>query len=652
MEIQLENGEYLDLPPEGIQLGISHSNPMLSKQGSYSLPVLFPASDYNRRLLKDPERYDRANKHIRKWTAYVRHGSFQKKATLNVEESGDDIDAYLLMNESEMYEKMKETKLESAFNIIRQASEFLPDETFTDDMDRLIRYLEQIRIGNYTDDFCLFEIAADKESFTLDDLPDHAYDVFQFLNELAYRKVGGAIEHETYDTDALGHKYRIFRARYPHTVYLNGNLVDVPKGYGITPFLRLDFMLRRIFGYFGYLLAENPFDTDSNLNNIVILNNTADAIMLGIIDYAQLVPSVTIDEFLNNIRNAFGCEFFISPDNKGVEVKFWNDILSDPSVMNKDYTPYLTARPRTVLSDPKTVKLTFKRSFDTEVPYNTLEEFESKFGTLQPISELPYIPNDLNNIAPGYYLVRNICQIWQVYYDTDIQGNVKKLYSRPLFDYYKEENTEYDEHSCDLEFVPSMAGLRRKGFTLTEGDIQNYDTYTYFPSFNKVYPPALYFGERRHMNTVLEKSSSGTDTEVVKETAGDCPLGMLFFRTFYFQNANNIENPDDEMTGYGIAYRYDPNGAVTGALDLIPGGDSGLFNRFYSRLDNVLRNSFQQLKVTAKLPEEEITGFRMDRLVCIDNQPLLPEQIEYTVDDNGIEVNKIVFRTVKIYKDE
>jgi len=41
----------------------------------------------------------------------------------------------------------------------------------------------------------------------------------------------------------------------------------------------------------------------------------------------------------------------------------------------------------------------------------------------------------------------------------------------------------------------------------------------------------------------------------------------------------------------------------------------------------------------------------MDELVCINNQPVLPELIEYIVKEPEIETNKVVFRTIRLYKD-
>jgi len=81
-----------------------------------------------------------------------------------------------------------------------------------------------------------------------------------------------------------------------------------------------------------------------------------------------------------------------------------------------------------------------------------------------------------------------------------------------------------------------------------------------------MYPSTLYFGERRHMNTVLEKTTDmSAEAEVVKETVGSCPMSILYFRTYaYF---NEIIQAI-EIEGYGTAFRYNREGLTVGALIL------------------------------------------------------------------------------------
>ena len=53
-----------------------------------------------------------------------------------------------------------------------------------------------------------------------------------------------------------------------------------------------------IFSAYGFTLVENPFATDYQLSKMVVLNNVADTIVTGEIDYRNLMPDCTVNEFL------------------------------------------------------------------------------------------------------------------------------------------------------------------------------------------------------------------------------------------------------------------------------------------------------------------------------------------------------------------
>lgn len=93
-----------------------------------------------------------------------------------------------------------------------------------------------------------------------------------------------------------------------------------------------------MFEYFGYKLGTNIFDTYLPLSRTCLLNNTADAIVSGVLDYSQLLPSdLTIEDFINIIRKKFSVEFI--EQNGTILVKTWNQILDiNP---DKDLSEYI-----------------------------------------------------------------------------------------------------------------------------------------------------------------------------------------------------------------------------------------------------------------------------------------------------------------------
>ena len=91
---------------------------------------------------------------------------------------------------------------------------------------------------------------------------------------------------------------------------------SLPEGYGVAPFLYVHRVLDFIFSEFGYTITENPFKTDKELSSLVILNNAADCCVTGILNYADLMPDCTIEDFLNALYVRFGLVYNVSSDTK------------------------------------------------------------------------------------------------------------------------------------------------------------------------------------------------------------------------------------------------------------------------------------------------------------------------------------------------
>ena len=437
MNIRIESGESLDLKPD-FKLSIKLNSPLLSEQSSMSLPVTLPES--NNKTLGFPDSLAGRYKLRRAIPALIEAGAYNKLALLRLAGYESGTIGALYLNESEMYAKMKEVELSQAFEIVRPASDFHVPGNFSEPLDMMIKYMELVMFDSIQDDFHLFPVATDTYQRTYESRRGKSTVTHHnLLNE--FRSSIGYDDGFLNDTDLNGVKYNKLAGRDARTIEDEGKNVDIPKGYGITPFLKQNYILRRIFEYFGYELEESVFDTDPELRKIVVLNNTADAIVREQLNYSQLVPSGTINDYLESVRTDYGCEFFITPDHKSVEVKFWKDILNDI-----DYIPLdskVTGTPVLNYVDSKLLKLTNKRGLEgASVNFDTLAKFECNFGKIKTTEKLPAATS---NIAPGYYHVLSLDAIYEFYES----GNFirYKFLSPALFDYYEEKkDAEYDTH--------------------------------------------------------------------------------------------------------------------------------------------------------------------------------------------------------------
>ncbi|MCS2763046.1 hypothetical protein NXV13_22230 [Bacteroides ovatus] len=127
-----------------------------------------------------------------------------------------------------------------------------------------------------------------------------------------------------------------------------------------------------IFSEFGYTITENPFKTDKELSSLVILNNAADCCVTGILNYADLMPDCTIEDFLNALYVRFGLVYNVSSDTKTTTLRLIRDIMEDEPAV--DLSRNLTAEPLINYETTRQIKLSTKTSFTGAAP--SVERYE------------------------------------------------------------------------------------------------------------------------------------------------------------------------------------------------------------------------------------------------------------------------------------
>lgn len=151
--------------------------------------------------------------------------------------------------------------------------------------------------------------------------------------------------------DSNGEYALCYQAR-TETLLINDTPTEtsLPEGYGVAPFLYVHRVLDFIFSEFGYTITENPFKTDKELSSLVILNNAADCCVTGILNYADLMPDCTIEDFLNALYVRFGLVYNVSSDTKTATLRLIRDIMEDEPAV--DLSRNLTAEPLSIMKRP------------------------------------------------------------------------------------------------------------------------------------------------------------------------------------------------------------------------------------------------------------------------------------------------------------
>ena len=127
------------------------------------------------------------------------------------------------------------------------------------------------------------------------------------------------------------------------TEYVDNVAITLSEGYYISPLIRANYLLKRVFAYFGYELLPNFFTETEPFKKMVVLNNVMDTLVNGKIRIADLVPNITCSEFISVFRKKFCCEFTPNEGNRTIDVVFLRDVMaSTPTI---DLTHNMTAEP-------------------------------------------------------------------------------------------------------------------------------------------------------------------------------------------------------------------------------------------------------------------------------------------------------------------
>ena len=394
---------------------------------------------------------------------------------------------------------------------------------------------------------------------------------------------------------------------YAKVVYINpttdSNAVYQPVGYGVTPFLKTSYVLRQVFKYFGYNLLENIFDTDPVLKYRVELNNTADAILPGKIDFSQLVPDSTVIDYLDALRIRFGIEF-IPDSQKNITVWSWNEAIE--STPNLDLTPFISGLDKIEWQTPEPLQLSDSKSIDrAATSQDTFEKFISKYKSY---SNSSYGASSIISEGTIFHAASN-----------SFYSNYKRLGSS-AFDIIP-SGTQTESISAKDAIVPMIC--------------INIGAAIYCP----------YINSRRHKNTAVEygktiKMEEDVNLEImacfalptIQETFSVGPAAYQYIMKYYM----------------GTPTCYDGMGNKWASLSNQFWGDEGTYQKCYFKKDGIKRNSYHKITVNLKL--DFLTLYKLSQSIHIrkwyKNQPVLIESLTSSIDDR-IADTEIILRTTR-----
>ena len=372
MRLYTEKGEFT--LPEDFTLEMQANNPVFSDEGSSSVSFSLPATPENLEAAGRPDRLSRRNPFTNNVECIIQHGTFQIQASLIVTScNSKEIGCCIAFDHGSLYSEYKDYSIKS---ILQHRKKFWSPAA----VGSLAGMVEQ----NMTDDRCL---DGDFAYFPVNVQLIDGHDIL--LNEL----------EDTSDEFGISFGGIVYKARS----YTYGDTtINVPDGYGLTAFPFLHHIIDEIFSAIGgYKIVRNDFRSEP-FNHLVLLHPCADLMCKGNIAYKDLVPDITLAEFISWLQNKFGA--YVSVNDKiKVSIVILDKIISSRPTF--DLTPYLDDDMSISIPDSECVDIEVDTSL-AATPTDTEEEFQDKYGNYTAVSEVP--------MAEGFYLESHTGRLYQV----------------------------------------------------------------------------------------------------------------------------------------------------------------------------------------------------------------------------------------------
>ena len=559
--VNIESGKPYQLSPD-TELSVERTNPFFHDYGEQTLPVALPDSPYNRMLLNLPGVIQRKKK-VEMVEASIQDGEYFsacRQAVLAVTPN-ESIETSFYMNDGSFYSRLGDTYITDVFG-----NEKVPGVTT---VDQAIEWITNIWLTGGNEIFACFQVQVeDEEGKRTLNLWDR-----QGLH------MGSGFYHaidrvEKYKSTAQDDTR-------PGRVTHGGNYF-IPKGFYLTPFLKTNFVLKRLFAHFGYTLQNNFFTHTEQFQNMVFLNNVADAIVTGTISLSQLVPKVSCKKILNLFRKKFCCEFVTDEVAKTATIVLMSDIVGNYS--KDDLTDFLVGKPK--VNYPESYQQIVLKSgnsvgSDNESSLDSLDLIRKQYPTAQFSKERGQFYRD------GFIYKRAVEKVREVVANT----------SQPY-------NVGGQLQSKEIEIPEAIPATLKYG-SLFIGRIQ-------------------YLNSSLRYGNLIENQAIDDDEKKSSDDSMDLMLAFVY---------RNGSYTGGTVTNYGSNGLYSPAEEYKriGDYSLIYNGDCGIFEKFYKLYDTLLRNSLHSVEANLLLSQRQKQEIRSINKITIDGSDYLIDSLKFSL---------------------
>jgi len=449
------------------------NNVLLSDTGEQTVPVTIPATSHNLFLLNYSNRMDALYKPLTELEVQFIDGMivFLCNLVVNDIDLDDGINITLYMDTGGFYSRIARTNLAD----ITCWQEISPNNgSLEANVDELIEMLrEQYVSRNRSDIFHIAPVLTDHD-YTLRYFPTGwSMEIEEVTRKLV---LNGLLNLSINPVGFIPHDhnsiYDRFEGDIPQVHIESGMPVSIGKGYGMTPFVKLEYVIDTIFEVYGFQYDGQSILKEVDIRNICILNNVADAIYVGVLKIRDLLPDMSVKEFLEEIGKILGGRFVVDFTKQTAAFMFIDNMLSLPADM--DITPYLAENPKMSMPEFKQLILSTEDEAQAQIQDDSLHIKELQLSLRKMTHFIQPFPFVWDWYIDSLFISFNIGNVIHKYsvVETD-EGDIKERRERGvnklmLADFpYKAKptrfNANFDEYGyfmyygCDYFFSKELA---------------------------------------------------------------------------------------------------------------------------------------------------------------------------------------------------
>lgn len=594
--IHTPSGLPYQLKP-GTQIEVERTNLFFNEYGEQTVPVELPDTDRNRELTGYTDMLSNMKKPSTSIPVTIQDGNYFmpcRQAILGAQRK-TGISTSFYMNEGSFLSRISDTSLSDIFG-----DETIPGITTVQQGIDFCRSL----VSGTNPDFAIFPVLLNSEATY-----SNGYPIYKYINRFGYTN------SEDIFLDGVNGKITpdFFNASL-RTEKVGEETITLNPGYYISPFIRANYLLKRIFSHFGYTLTNNFFTHTHPFPDMVFINNCADSLVNGTIRLVDLIPDCMCSTILEVFRKKFCCEFFPNEIDRTVHITLFNEVANTDT--DTDLTPYLTSMPK--IESPESYQQLIISS----------EEQVSDTESVETVDSMAILMNKYGAVELDFYL-----------------GYFYRLGYRST--YLAGEN-----YATNIYDKVANSGMRYyAGGNLKTKEITVPDKH---PEFRKVYrgqwmvdrdgheADLLYIGAANFLNSkIISSSSEGKDEDSSSNNPTLKPM-----LAFYYNNANY---PCGTICNYIMKGTVGSSGLIgTRYSDytLCYNGTDGIFERFYRIYDDVHRNSLYDVSASFLLPDALKQSLPAHLPVLLCGQKLFLNTFNYLIGGNTepIETKLLTYR--------